>query len=158
MAVECGDSLDSPCIDAGDPGILDSLLDCSWGLGTTLGDMGAYGGGDSVEVGITDEDPEPALPASFLISLSYPNPFNPSTTISFELPGVPGEQRAVSLAVYDVRGSHVKTLMDEYLEPGTHQIHWDGRDEEGQPVSSGVYLYTLRAGSETFTRRMTILR
>jgi hypothetical protein len=158
MTLDCADPLDSPCIDAGDPGIIDSLLDCDWGLGTTLSDMGAYGGGDSVEVGVTDENTDVVLPASFLLSLSYPNPSNPSTTILFELPGRKNELHPVSLVVYDVRGSHVRTLMDEDLEPGTHKIHWDGRDEHGQLVPSGVYLHTLRAGRQTFTKRMTVLR
>jgi hypothetical protein len=158
MAVACDDPQNSPCIDVGDPGIIDSELDCSWGLGTALSDMGAFGGGDSVEVGITEEYLEPVRPLCVLISLSYPNPSHPSTTILFELTGTDGERRAVSLAVRDLRGNHVKTLLDSRLEPGTHEIHWDGRDERGRLVSSGVYLYTLKAGKEVLTKRMTVLR
>jgi hypothetical protein len=85
MSVACGDSVDSPCIDAGDPNILDSLLDCSWGLGTLRSDMGAFGGGDSVSIGILDNIP--LLPDRFILLQNYPNPFNAQTTIRFMLAG-----------------------------------------------------------------------
>ncbi|MHA1942610.1 MAG: right-handed parallel beta-helix repeat-containing protein, partial [Candidatus Hodarchaeales archaeon] len=77
MSTFCGDSADSPCIDAGDPNILDSLLDCSWGLGGARSDMGAYGGGDSVSVGIFGD--LPSLPERFILLQNYPNPFNSET-------------------------------------------------------------------------------
>jgi hypothetical protein len=110
-------------------------------------------------VGISDNKPPSMdLPRSWALSQNYPNPFNPSTTISFEIPGNSATKQHVSLTVYDIRGRRVKTLVDSDLEPGIHKIHWDGRDDRGQSVASGIYLYTLRTGSETFTRKMMVLK
>ncbi|MEE8417737.1 MAG: right-handed parallel beta-helix repeat-containing protein, partial [candidate division Zixibacteria bacterium] len=78
MSIACGDSSDSPCIDAGDPAVSDSLLDCSWGLGTTDSDMGAYGGGGSM-TGIDEEIPD--VSRRLALSRNYPNPFNVSTSL-----------------------------------------------------------------------------
>jgi hypothetical protein len=156
MAIACGDSLNSPCIDAGDPAINDGLLACTWGLGTIRSDMGAYGGPQPV--GIRDHKRGPVIPRSLSLSQNYPNPFNPSTTIAFDLPGTAVIKKRVSLIVYDIRGRRVRTLLDSDLEPGSHKIHWDGRDNRGQLVASGIYLFTLIAGEERFTRKMTILK
>ncbi len=110
-------------------------------------------------VGITDNNP-PSLepPRSWALAQNYPNPFNPSTTISFDIPGDADATRPVSLIVYDLRGRRVRTLVDSELEPGTHKIHWDGRNDRGKSVTSGIYLYTLKAGEKKFTRKMTILK
>ena len=85
----------------------------------------------------------------------YPNPFNPRTTISYDL-----QIRApVTLAVYDVAGKRVKTLIDaEVTGAGRHQRIWDGRDESGRVVASGVYFYRLDAGAYSQTRRMVMLK
>ncbi len=100
----------------------------------------------------------PSLPTTFSLSQNYPNPFNPSTTIAFEVPVMSGSNKRVSLTIYDVRGRRIETLLDDELEPGRYAIHWDGRNERGQSVASGIYLYRLRAGDETFTRKMTVLK
>lgn len=73
---------------------------------------------------------------------SYPNPFNPTTQLTFELP-VPGHAR---LAIYDVRGRHVLTLLDEHLVAGRHEVAWDGRDAEGRRVTSGIYFFHFVSG------------
>jgi hypothetical protein len=110
-------------------------------------------------VGITDNKPSSMkLPRSWALSQNYPNPFNPSTTISFDIPEFAGTTQHVNLTVYDIRGRRVKILIDSVLEPGRHTIHWDGRDNRGQSISSGIYLYTLNAGGETYTRKMTMLK
>jgi len=161
MAVACGDSLDSPCIDAGAPAIIDSLLDCLQGLGTTRSDMGAYGGQGEGPVSVKEENIRPdvvSLPKSFHLSQNYPNPFNPSTTILFDIPGTVGAKQAVSLAIYDLRGRRIRTLINSELEPGSHKLHWDGRSDRGERVASGVYLYTLKAGDKRFIRKMTMLK
>jgi hypothetical protein len=98
------------------------------------------------------------LPRGVGLHQNNPNPFNPSTTIEFDLYGIIDVSQLVSLTVYDIRGRRVRTLLDSDLEPGSYKIHWDGRDDHGQSVASGIYLYTLRAGEERFTRKMTILK
>jgi hypothetical protein len=85
---------------------------------------------------------------------NHPNPFNPSTEITFVLP----DRMDVDLKVYDVRGRHVRTLIDGTLTEGFKRITWDGRNTQGTFVASGVYFYTLRAGGEQTTRRMTLLK
>jgi len=88
---------------------------------------------------------------------NHPNPFNPSTTIRYEIPEGEGSEW-VTLTVYDVEGRRVKDLDRGYRPGGVHAAEWDGRDEAGRAVSSGVYFYVLRAGSETLTRKMALLR
>jgi hypothetical protein len=109
--------------------------------------------GTSVE----DSDPSTSSPRAFSLSQNYPNPFNPSTSISFEVPGTVGSAQRVSLVVYDIRGRRARALIESSLAPGTHQVYWDGRDDQGSHVTSGIYLYVLRAGGETLTRKMIAL-
>lgn len=94
------------------------------------------------------------LPAKFVLRQNLPNPFNPSTRISFEL----GESCRAALAVYDVRGKLVRVLARGPMEAGAHSAVWDGRNERGDPVASGVYFYRLRAGSFTETKKLVLLR
>jgi hypothetical protein len=85
----------------------------------------------------------------------YPNPFNPTTTIGYEV----RERVPVTLAIYDVAGRRVKTLVDgETSGAGYYEQVWDGRDESGRVVASGVYFYRLDGGSHTETRRMVLLK
>jgi hypothetical protein len=157
MATACGDTLDSPCIDTGDPAVTDNLLDCSHGLGATRSDIGAYGGqGEGPPLTVETDD----VPLSRSVQLfqNFPNPFNPSTTIRFDLFGSAGEQSKVSVVVYDLRGSRVKTLVNSELGRGLHTLIWGGQDEMGRQVSSGVYLYSLTAGRHTVVRRMVLLK
>jgi hypothetical protein len=116
-------------------------------------DLAAVGIGDGGDQGYGTN-----MPKVSALSQNYPNPFNPSTTISFDIPGTAGNKQSVSLTVYDIRGRRVKMLIDSELDPGSYKIHWDGRNDRGVTVSSGIYLYTLKAGDETFTRKMTILK
>ncbi len=107
-------------------------------------------------VGIDDQRQK--TPVAFYVSQNYPNPFNPSTTISFDIPGTFNTKEKVNVTVYDIRGRCVRTLIDSDFEPGSHKIHWNGRNDQGEAVSSGIYLYQLRAGGETLTRKMTVLK
>jgi hypothetical protein len=95
-----------------------------------------------------------SLPGSFALGQNYPNPFNPSTVIAFELP-TPGH---INLSIYNVLGQRVRTLIDSRYPPGTHETTWDGRDDSGQPVSSGVYLYRLEATGLTATKKMVLMK
>jgi flagellar hook assembly protein FlgD len=101
---------------------------------------------------------ESTLPKVFSLSQNYPNPFNPTTTITIDVPGERGEKQPVNLMIYDIRGRHVKTLIDSELEAGIHRIVWDGRNERGQRVTSGVYLYIMRGGGKTYTRKMVSVK
>ncbi len=102
----------------------------------------------------------PIIPTAFALNQNYPNPFNPSTTISFNVPGAAGKAGGapVSLNVYDIRGRRVKSLIDSALEPGSHRVTWNGNDDSGAKVSSGVYLYTLEIAERACTRKMLILK
>ena len=95
------------------------------------------------------------MPTSFELAQNIPNPFNPATTIQY---GLSGEER-VTLAVYDILGQEIVTLVDaEQQAAGHHVAVWDGRDRAGQSVGSGIYIYRLRAGSFTAVRKMILVR
>jgi hypothetical protein len=147
MAIDCGDQYDSPCIDTGDPDIMDDLLDCAWGLGTMVSDIGAYGGGDTTLVGIAS--PVKSLPQTISLLQNYPNPFNACTTIDFELPK-PG---IVTLDIYDLTGRKVTRLVNQQLNAGNHSITWDAGD-----MASGVYFYRLQTDGYRQSRKMILLK
>jgi len=94
------------------------------------------------------------LPVNFSLGQNYPNPFNPSTTISFSIP----RTEMIELQIYNIRGQIVRTLVNEQMSPGHHAVMWDGRDEQGHAVSSGVYLYRINAGDYSETRKMTLVK
>ncbi len=96
--------------------------------------------------------PHPA--GNFILYKNYPNPFNPTTTIRFQLPVAAG----VRLAIYDIRGQLVRTLVHDVQSAGLHTVSWDGRDDRGKDVASGIYLYRLQAGTLAQTRSMILLR
>jgi hypothetical protein len=97
---------------------------------------------------------ESKLPKQFKILQNYPNPFNPATNIRFELP-VPAETR---IFIFNISGQMVKKLVQRKLDQGYHQITWDGRNESGIQVSSGVYYYRVIAERFEETRKMVLLR
>ncbi len=92
--------------------------------------------------------------ASVVLRQNYPNPFNPSTTISFEL----SSRAAVRVEIFDARGAWVRTLADETMDAGPHALEWNGRDETGSIVGSGVYFYRLTAGGHSLAKKMVILK
>jgi hypothetical protein len=156
-AIACGDVVDSPCIDAGDPGVIDSILGCTQGLGTIRSDIGAYGGREETPL-LSSESEDAILNPSLQLSQNYPNPFNPSTTIAFEVSGAMNDRRHVQVVVHDIRGRLVKTLIDSELAPGSHVVTWRGRDNQGWSVAAGVYFYTLNVNDQAFTRKMIITK
>ncbi len=87
-----------------------------------------------------------------------PNPFNPTTTIRYEVPGAAGESEAVSLAVFDVAGRRVRTLVAGARRSGVHVARWNGRDDTGRRVASGVYFARLRVAGQTRSQRMVLLK
>ncbi len=108
--------------------------------------------------GATEGEGETARgPGAFRLYQNHPNPFNPQTTIRFDVPAEAGRV-PVTLAVYTVRGERVRVLVDEARAPGSYASTWDGRDDHGVAVGSGVYFYNLRAGSYQTSRRMVLLK
>ncbi len=94
------------------------------------------------------------MPQQFALYANYPNPFNPATTISFAVPRV----SQVRLEIINILGQRVRLLVDKELSAGQHQVLWDGKDESGADAPSGVYLYRLKAGDFTETRKMVLMK
>jgi hypothetical protein len=94
------------------------------------------------------------VPAAFSLSQNYPNPFNPMTTIEYSLP----EQSHVMLEIFNILGQRVSTLVSVSQPAGRHRIVWDGKDDQGKDVASGIYFYRLEAGEFTDSKRMVILK
>lgn len=97
---------------------------------------------------------EGTLPRRLALHANYPNPFNPVTEVAFDLPA----SGRVRLAVYNILGQEVRTLADAPLTPGTYRFEWDGRNDAGMEVGSGVYLYRLSFNRQVLTRKMTLIR
>jgi hypothetical protein len=98
----------------------------------------------------------PALRAA--LREASPNPFNPSTEIRFEIPGTAGALVPTKLDVYDLQGRRVRRLLAEALSPGTHHREWDGRDDQGRTVASGVYVAVLRCAGESRSLKMSLVK
>lgn len=99
------------------------------------------------------EEPETKL-GQFALFQSYPNPFNPSTVIAYQL----GKGGHIELIIFDVTGRKVRTLVNDNQQAGRQYIHWDGSNDSGETVSSGIYFYRLKAGEYQETRKMNFLR
>lgn len=95
-----------------------------------------------------------AVPKEFTLGQNYPNPFNPSTTIEF---GVP-KAEYVKINIFDIRGVHVRSLAQGTFAAGYHTIHWDGRNDTGNKVSAGAYMYRLESESSSITKKMVFLK
>ncbi|MGB2869038.1 MAG: T9SS type A sorting domain-containing protein [Bacteroidota bacterium] len=103
----------------------------------------------------TGVEKEEQLPTEFSLSQNYPNPFNPTTTIKFGLP----ERVAVELKVYDILGREVRALFNgDQMNPGTHTVLWNGRNNANQPVATGVYFYRIIAGGYVQSMKMILLK
>lgn len=99
---------------------------------------------------------DPVIPHVSILELqqNYPNPFNPDTTIRYSL----NETAPVSLGIYNLKGQLVKKLVNEVQEKGTHQMEWNGLDQDSRPVSGGIYLYRLSSGQHFSTKRMVLIK
>ncbi|MCH7549318.1 MAG: T9SS type A sorting domain-containing protein, partial [Candidatus Krumholzibacteriota bacterium] len=94
------------------------------------------------------------LPTRTVLRPNYPNPFNPSTVIRYDL----AVASQVELRIYDVTGALVKVLESARRPAGRYEVVWGGRNERGRSVASGVYFYRLKAGQFTQTRKMILLK
>lgn len=97
---------------------------------------------------------ESSLPNTFAISQNYPNPFNPTTTFNYQLP----EISDVKLIIYNVLGQKVRTLINQSVEPGYHTVEWNGLNDSGTQVATGLYIYRFQAGDFTKTIKMMMLK
>ncbi|MDZ7725761.1 MAG: FlgD immunoglobulin-like domain containing protein [candidate division KSB1 bacterium] len=103
---------------------------------------------------LTDVEERAGVPTAFKVYDNAPNPFNPSTQIRYDLPNA----MAVTVEVYNAVGQQVRTLYDGMASAGRHQLTWNGRDDAGRSVSSGVFLLRVRAGSEQTVKRMLLIK
>jgi hypothetical protein len=94
------------------------------------------------------------IPAEYSLAQNYPNPFNPSTTITYGLK----ERTQVVLKIYDLLGKEIRTLVSEEQEAGMKSVVWDGRNGSGAPVSSGLYLYTIKANNFFESKKMILMK
>jgi hypothetical protein len=115
----------------------------------------------NVDTTTSVQEPSEQLPFIFSLGQNYPNPFNPATTIPFQVYGsrfIVHSPIHTSLKIYNVLGQLVRTLLDEEKQPGNYQIIWDGKDQKGNEVSSGIYFYQLKSGDYKETRKMSLLK
>jgi hypothetical protein len=134
----------SPCIDAGDPNL---PLDPD----STLADMGAFYF-DQSAVGFHED--LVILPNKFYLYQNHPNPFNPVTTLRYDLP----EDAMVSITIYDLMGRSIKSLVNSNQSAGYRSIQWNATNNLGEPVSAGMYIYTIQAGEFRQTKKMVLLK
>jgi len=111
--------------------------------------MGAFEYGALVNV-----DETKVVPESFTLHQNYPNPFNPTTILRYNLP----EQTKVTLTVYDMLGRQVTQLVNTIQGAGYRSVQWNATNNQGQPVSAGVYLYSIEAGDFRQTKKMILLK
>lgn len=143
----------SPCVDTGTAFfewqgniLLDLTPDEYYGIAP---DMGAY------EYGFVGTEELTEIPLQDCILLqNYPNPFNPNTTIYFSIP----IDSDVEISIFNIKGQKVSTLINERMEIGKHSIVWSGIDENNKRVSSGIYLYKIKAGNKESVKRMLLLK
>ncbi|RMI13027.1 MAG: T9SS C-terminal target domain-containing protein [Calditrichaeota bacterium] len=105
-------------------------------------------------LGIEDDITLSQIPDNFQLFQNYPNPFNPTTSIVYAMT----RPATVTIAVYDLLGHKVRTLVNKRMPAGVHKVVWDGTNDRGEAVSSGIYLYRLEAGKFTQARKMVLMR
>jgi flagellar hook assembly protein FlgD len=112
-----------------------------------VGDQDTSGCG---QVSIIDE----TIPNTYNLYNAYPNPFNPKTTLHYDLP----EDAMVNITIYDMMGRQVKTLVNGSQTAGYRIIQWNATNDRNEPVSAGLYLYTIQAGKFRQTKKMVLLK
>ena len=104
--------------------------------------------------GVTGQPTEPGLPMMYSLSSSYPNPSRDNSTIKFTMP----QAGQVKIEVYNIAGQRVKTLVNGNMDAGYHQIAWNGRNDAGQRVANGVYMYRMNSGSFVATKKLLMVK
>jgi len=108
----------------------------------------------SVIIESLDLDEDSAMHLDYKIHQNYPNPFNPTTQIKYDLP----EDALVSINIYDLMGRSIKSLVNSQQTAGYRSIQWNATNNLGEPVSAGMYLYTIQAGEFRQTKKMVLLK
>jgi hypothetical protein len=98
--------------------------------------------------------PGTTVPQSFVLHQNYPNPFNPITQIKYELP----KALLVNITIYDMIGRQIRTLINNQQTAGYKSVLWNATNDAGQPVSAGLYLYTIQAGDFRQIKKMVLLK
>ncbi len=101
-----------------------------------------------------DKHASPMVPEQFVLNQNYPNPFNPFTTVVYSLP----QAEHVTLEIFNVNGQKIRTMVNETQSAGSHSVVWNGTDDHGMKVASGIYMYRLTAGEFTDTKKMTLIK
>ncbi|MBT3591130.1 MAG: T9SS type A sorting domain-containing protein, partial [Candidatus Marinimicrobia bacterium] len=99
-------------------------------------------------------DEQPSLPNAFTVSNNYPNPFNPSTTINISLPN----QTELVVSVYDMSGRLVNRMINDNMDAGIHTVQWDGRNQSGYFVPTGVYFMQVISGENQHMQKMALIK
>jgi hypothetical protein len=120
-----------------------------------LGDATNYITILEADIAVSVEIPDiSSLPESFELHQNYPNPFNPETIIRYDIP----RAGYVRISVYNMLGEVIRTLVNGHKSLGSHEVRWNGKDDSGNQVVSGVYVYTIESGNFKKSRKMTLLK
>ncbi|RMF10476.1 MAG: T9SS C-terminal target domain-containing protein [Candidatus Neomarinimicrobiota bacterium] len=137
-----------------------AVSQCIWNVSASDGDTETwaddpYGIGSlTIDISAMGTEADPPLPETFALYPSYPNPFNPATTIRYDVP----ESGSVTLTVYDLQGRRVKTLAAGLREPGRYRVRWSGTGADGYPVASGMYLIRMEAAGFVSVQKVLLLK
>jgi len=138
----CNPAQNNYSLDSSSPCALESQIEC--------GQVGALGVGCSVSASPSDA----SLPSNIYAVENFPNPFNPSTTIRFSL----DQAGPTSVAVFDMAGRLVRTLMNSNLSAQAHEVRWMGQNNEGRKVAAGIYFYQINSGGAQWTGRLALVK
>ena len=94
------------------------------------------------------------IPVAYALHQNYPNPFNPVTNLRYDLP----EDAMVNITIFDMMGKVVRTMLNEEQSAGFKVLQWNGSNNNGQPVSSGLYIYTITTDNFSKTRKMILMK
>jgi flagellar hook assembly protein FlgD len=97
---------------------------------------------------------ENIIPPTFSLNQNYPNPFNPSTTISYQIP----QTGSIRIDIFNIKGQKIRTLINELKHPGKHSVVWNGTDQSGRQVASGIYYYRIVTDHNSSTKKMLLLK
>jgi len=130
----------------------------TWTIKATDGEYTTFAIGDplflTIDISAVSVNEGVILPTEFALHHNYPNPFNPVTTIKYDLP----EDVLVTMLIYDIMGRQVNILINEYKQAGYRSIQWDGRDNYGRLLGTGMYFCQIEAGSYSMVRKMVLLK